>query len=147
MLCNKEWLHNNSIWKWNNSIYRKRLRFRSKARKWRAKKGTEWEQIGQIQWETKTTFEGTFEGNNHTIIGIYINSTENSIWIFWRANVIQNLTIKDSYIKGIENIGGVVGVILNKIENCHNENTKVIGNKWVGGIIGGTNGRNSKLFK
>ena len=40
----------------------------SKARKWRAKKGTEWEQIGQIQWETKTTFEG----NNHTIIGIYI---------------------------------------------------------------------------
>ena len=84
---------------------------------------------------------GTFEGNNNTIKGIYVNQTANFAGLFGNSNTIQKLTIADSYIKGGNGTGGVVGALRSgKIENCHNKNTTVIlieGNyHLVGGIVG-----------
>ncbi len=73
----------------------------------------------------KTSFEGIFEGNNHTIDGIYIDLTESTKGLF-RENkgTIQNLTIaSNSYIKGKGNVGGIAGALgkNGKVEECYNK--------------------------
>lgn len=80
----------------------------------------------------------TFDGDGHTIYGLYINrptDISNSAGLFGKANVnIKNLTIKDSYVKG-KNAGAFIGWALIKYEgtsgatitNCHNYAT-VAGN-------------------
>ena len=87
-------------------------------------------------------FIGTFEGNSHSIKGVYVNQTENFGGIFGNSNTIQNLTIKDSYIKGGSATGGIIGALrgTGKIENCHNKNTIAILREEnyfsVGGVAG-----------
>ena len=82
---------------------------------------------------------GTFEGNNHSIKGVYVNQTANCAGLFGNSNTIQNLTIANSYIKGGNYTGGLVGFNLTggTIKHCYNNNTIVIeiGN-YVGGIAG-----------
>ena len=97
--------------------------------------GTDWTPIGQ---NSTNTYWGTVEGNGHTILGIYIKTTNNFVGLFGRANGIKGLTIKNSYIEGNGCVGGIVGINLSgNIENCHNVNTKVVGNfKTLGGVIG-----------
>ena len=103
-----------------------------------------WTQIG-IDSSTKK-FIGIFEGNNYTIKGVYVNSTITGTGLFGQAgNNISNLTIADSYIKGQNYTGGIVGSLLaGAIDNCHNENTTVILKDGtytrVGGIAGGSSG-------
>ena len=84
--------------------------------------GTDWTPIG-----VATINVGTFEGNNYTIIGVYVNRDANYCGLFGYSNKIQNVTIKDSYIKGKNAVGGIVSYPLNDIENCHNKNTSVYG--------------------
>ena len=100
--------------------------------------GTEWTPIGKT---SELTFIGTFEGNNHNILGVYIDQTENYAGIFGNSNTIMNLTIKNSYIKGASCSAGIVGVLrTGKLENCHNINTTVILREGaytsVGGVVG-----------
>ena len=85
---------------------------------------------------------GTFDGKNHTIKNLYVNSTD-SAGIFGNSSTIQNLTIKNSYIKGGSMTGGIVGTnrgATSKIEKCYNVNTIVILRQGdyqaVGGIVG-----------
>lgn len=90
---------------------------------------------------------GTFEGNNNTIKGVYVNQIDDYAALFGNSCTIQNLTIANSYIKGGFITGGIVGALRRgKIENCHNKNTTVIlreGSYYgLGGIsaqLGGTN--------
>ena len=84
---------------------------------------------------------GTFDGKRHSIKGIYIDREGNFAGIFGVSKTVQNLTLKDSYIKGGIGTGGIVGGLgIGKIENCHNKNTKIIlreGNYYIaGGIVG-----------
>ncbi len=102
-------------------------------------KGTQWDYIGGHD-STKLNFIGTFEGNGHKINGVYVNTTEqkDAVGIFGATTgSIYNLTVKDSYIKGVNNTGGIVGVIKGTIENCNNFNTIVTGTGYqIGGIVG-----------
>ena len=97
-------------------------------------------------------FEGTFDGNNHTISGLYYSSTiKCEVGLFGcvaNGGVIKNVGVVDSYFKGIYRIGGLCGfVALNgTISNCYNAST-VIGELgsasvklYVGGICGQNNG-------
>ena len=100
--------------------------------------GTEWTPIGKT---SELTFIGTFEGNNHNILGVYIDQTENFAGIFGTSNTIMNLTIKNSYIKGASYSAGIVGGLgTGTVENCHNINTTVILREGaytcVGGVVG-----------
>ena len=97
--------------------------------------GSEWTPIGI---ETTSAFVGTFEGNNHYITGIYVNIEGNFGGIFGNSNTIKNLTIKNSYIKGANCSGGIVGALrTGTIENCHNINAVVnVDSITAGGVVG-----------
>ena len=86
--------------------------------------GTAWEPIGI---DSAGKFTGTFEGNNHTIKGIYVKKDGNCAGLFGNSDTIQNLTIANSYIEATGGaVGGIVGVLREgSVVNCHNINTKV----------------------
>ncbi len=89
-----------------------------------------WTAIGKLK---DNTLQATFEGNNHIIKDVYVNSADNFNGIFGNSNSILNLTIKNSYIKGTNNCaGGIVAVcVKGTIKNCHSIDTKVIGSNYV----------------
>ena len=108
--------------------------------------GTEWIPIGLEDDPVDANknpikqykFRGTFEGNNHTIRGLYVSRDSNFGGIFGNANTIQNITIKDSYIKAASCAGGIVAALrTGNISNCHNVNTEVETPGYcIGGIVG-----------
>lgn len=69
------------------------------------------------------SFEGIFDGNGHTIYGIYINS-ESGGALFRRVNILKNLTLKDSYISGGYAVGFVTTMGV-EITGCFNYATLV----------------------
>lgn len=89
-------------------------------------------------------FTNTLDGKNHTISGIYINN-ENLDYqgLFgYSSGTIKNLGVSDSYIKGKNNIGMIVGRNDGgTIENCYNK-CNVIGNNNISGIVGYSAGTN-----
>ena len=56
-------------------------------------------------------FIGVFDGNDHKILGLYISSDKDNAGLFGviKNAEIKNLTIKESYIKGKNNVGSVIG--------------------------------------
>lgn len=101
----------------------------------------EWTPIGT----SGNPYTGTFDGNNHTISGLYISSGANQ-GLFGRCGkkendiiypgTIKNVGVIGSYIKGGPYIGGVCGNIdYGTIENCYNTGI-VIGRDYVGGVCG-----------
>lgn len=110
---------------------------------------------GDIQWIPIRNFDGTFDGQGHTISGIYINDTTLTnaglfASVFNRdplsPTIIKDVNIADTYIRGGLNTGTLVGEIdtLSKdvvIENCGVN--AVTGNSYIyeakqyrGGIVG-----------
>ena len=96
---------------------------------------TPWTLIGT---NTKP-FTGTFDGNNKTISGLYINVTADYVGLFGcvgNGGTVKNVTLADSYVSGKSYVGGICGQ--NKcgtLQNCHN-NGKVSGAWYVGGVCG-----------
>ena len=82
-----------------------------------------WTAIGK---QKDIPLKATFEGNNHIIKGVYINNETKFNGIFGNSSSILNLTVKNSYIKGGDCSGTVVGAVRSgTIENCHNINSTV----------------------
>ncbi len=86
-------------------------------------------------------FKGNFDGNNKTVSGIYIKTTDNSQGLFGCVDTcsISNLNVTSSYILGNAWVAGIAGWVINQtiITNCHNSAT-VIGAQDVGGVAGVT---------
>ena len=88
-------------------------------------------------------FAGTFDGDGHTISGVYLNCpTTDKVGFFDElagTAVIQNLTIEGKII-GRDYVGGIVGSSASgaKIENCHFNGTMIGSSEYgyVGGIVG-----------
>lgn len=101
--------------------------------------GEEWIPIGQTN---DLKFIGVFDGQNHYISGVYVNVDGKFGGIFGNANTIKNLTVKDSYIEAKRLVGGIAGAARSgSIENCINQNTKVVvAESSAGGIVGQTVG-------
>ena len=99
-------------------------------------------------WTPIAGFNGTFDGQGHTISGVMINSTaENQglFGIFGKSAKVKNLVIANSYISGGNNTGAVVGATdgtsedASLIENCHvMESVTITGTEGAnyGGIAG-----------
>ena len=99
-------------------------------------------------WTPIAGFNGTFDGQGHTISGVMINSTaENQglFGIFGKSAKVKNLVIANSYISGGNNTGAVVGATdgtledASLIENCHVMESVTItgtGGTNYGGIAG-----------
>ena len=95
---------------------------------------TEWTPIGN----ESNKYMGTFDGNNHTISGLYFNDENtNRVGLFgYNSGTIKNVGIIDSYFKGKNYIGGVCGSnVYGKIENSYNTGS-VSGSGSVGGVCG-----------
>ena len=83
-------------------------------------------------------FKGTFDGNNYTIYGLYIESTKSNVGFFSTTSgaQIKNLNISGAYVKGASNVGGVVGNGLATISNCSMEGKIVGTGSYLGGFVG-----------
>ncbi len=91
-----------------------------------------WTPIGTEE----TRFYGSFDGNGHTVHGIYINSTEDYQGLFGyiHDNVdMYNISVAESYISGNEYVGGVIGY--GNAVNCYNKGS-IFGTNYVGGVGG-----------
>jgi len=95
--------------------------------------GAGWDPIGKSNY-VSTGFEGTFDGNNKTISGLYADGTVNSagnIGLFSSLGSdgkIQNLTLADSYFTGARIIGGITAYAKENstIINCHSRSTILV---------------------
>ncbi len=103
------------------------------------------------------TFRGTFDGDYHTIKGLYVNRNDVAgLFGYVYAATIKNVTVEGASINSNHYAGGIVGWALNNtgnikvpmiIENCHVKNSiiastpELVNGEWdngdkVGGIIG-----------
>ena len=104
-------------------------------------KGDSWTPIGT----DINPYRGTFNGDGHTISGLYINSSsDNYQGLFGYVGTdgtdgtVKDLTVSGS-VKGDDYVGGVVGYNRGRVENCHNIGS-VSGDRYVGGVVGDNRG-------
>lgn len=97
----------------------------------------QWSSIGTDSY----AYAGTFDGNNKTISGLYIN-TKNIIYIGLfgvtdNGSVLKNITIDGSITSNDSYVGGVVGFARDgtEIKGCTNMAT-ISGLAYIGGIVG-----------
>lgn len=94
-----------------------------------------WQPIGTIDYP----FEGTFNGQGHSISGLYINDkAQDNVGLFGIISedaVVKNVGLEDSYIMGNENVGSICGNNQGTIANCYNTSI-VKGSQNVGAISG-----------
>ena len=101
----------------------------------------EWTPIG-----IHLTYSGTFDGQGHTVSGLYLDNTGTAyVGLFGiSCGTIQNVGVVDSYFNGEDYVGGVCGmnwhdgtegIMSVTITNCYNTGA-VNGRRYVGGVCG-----------
>ncbi len=108
----------------------------------------QWTPIGYWISETNYySFGGHFDGNNHTVLGLYINSSANRVGFFGYVDgaTIKNLSVRGNQVASSERyVGGVVGYAIGtSFLGCNNGNNisttyyHTYNNySYLGGIIG-----------
>lgn len=102
-----------------------------------------WSPIGN----NSGTFNGTFNGNGHTISNLWIKRPETDyIGLFGYAGTsseIHDLTLTNARYEGKDYVGGIIGYLYNSgkgseatISNCKFLQGNIIGGNYLGGIIG-----------
>ena len=104
----------------------------------------EWTPIGTVVYYQ---YLGTFDGQNHTISGLYFNESEGEkagLFSFVGAfGRVRNLGVLDSYFCGKSEVGGVCGYNEGTIINCYNKgsiNGTSVAKEYFGGVCGYTYG-------
>lgn len=100
-----------------------------------------WSPIGYVNNPyDKSTFTGTFDGDNHTISGLYFDeSSAENVGLFGYTNevTIKNVGVKDSYFKGRRYVGGVCGYNDGgTIDNSYNVSTVIGTGSCISGVCG-----------
>lgn len=115
----------------------------------------QWTSPGKWRFPFDNEFEGTFDGQNHAVIGLYQDQKAMlQLGLFGMAEgaTIKNVRVKDSYIRAREagfdfenvdqySVGMVIGYMYkSSISNCHVENSVVHADHGyhTGGVIGMT---------
>ncbi|MBO8458999.1 MAG: hypothetical protein IAA73_01505, partial [Bacteroidetes bacterium] len=91
-------------------------------------------------------FKGTLDGDGHSVSGIYVNSNEHYqgfVGYLGVNGIIQNIGVKESYVKGVFSTGGVCGQNDGLMINCYNSGN-VTGSYYVGGVCGRSTGTNNE---
>ena len=101
----------------------------------------EWTPIGNF---FDVRYAGTFDGDGHTISGLYFNNSDvKYVGLFGsvqKPGTVKNVGILDSYFCGYNFVGGIAGNLLyGTVDSCYNAVT-VIGNWSIGGVVGENNG-------
>lgn len=101
--------------------------------------GEEWTPIGT----SKNPFNGTFDGQNHTISNLVITGSSSDVGLFGRTNdgEVKNLTVNNAKVSGYLNVGVVAGTPY----TSKYTNISVTGHVEVNGFayVGGVGGKNA----
>lgn len=94
----------------------------------------EWIPIGD---DYDSGFRGIFNGNRHTISGLYFNNSNRYyVGLFgYNQGTIQNVGVVDSYFKGHDFVGGICGYNDGTITDCYNTSS-INGLANIGGVCG-----------
>ncbi len=98
-----------------------------------------WTPIG----DDTNRYNGTFDGDNHTISGLYISNSTNHQGLFGAIDTngtVKNLVVDNAIITSGINVGAIAGLSNGRIENVASINGMVTGSSQVGGIIGYNSG-------
>ena len=101
-----------------------------------------------IIWSPMNAFAGKFDGQGHTISGLYVNGASyygsfigyiQSPSFGQDTVVVKNLGIVDSYFSSTYDAGGIAGMVNSywpvRIENCFSNSRVMVSNANAGGII------------
>lgn len=96
------------------------------------------------QWPVINSFSGIFEGNGHTIKGLYIKTTAKSAAGIFAINsgTVRNLKLAQCFVEGQADVGCICGVNNGTVENCSVSDGYVLTKEEnAGGICGRNNGK------
>lgn len=110
-----------------------------------------WRPIGDSYYNGSQYFYGTFDGQGHTISGLYLKDERLIRGLFGYigvGGVICNVGLVNSYLEGMQTVGGFTGHNLGTIRNCWSSATVTTvsipesGRSYsnFGGIAGGNGG-------
>ena len=94
-----------------------------------------WTPIGN----SSVAFDGTFDGNGHTVSGMFINTTSSHNGLFGNSNgTVSNVTVDNSWVTGGKFTGGIIGNISGTatVANAINRATIVGTGDGIGGVVG-----------
>ena len=102
-------------------------------------------------WTPIMDFYGNFDGNCHTVSGLYVKSEEDQIGMFgggyYSYGTVENLGLINSYFEGNDNVGGIAGYHAGTIKNCYVTDTvTVVGNNLTGTLVGNAAGTVSNCY-
>jgi hypothetical protein len=104
-----------------------------------------WTPIGTAD----SPFHGTFDGNGHIVSGVYVNNSgSDHQGLFGVVNgkaTIKNLGVANSYVKGKNYVGGLVGNNDGNVSNCYSI-SMVTGQNNVGVLIGWNSGKINNCY-
>ena len=99
-----------------------------------------WEPIGY--GDGYTPYTGMFDGNGHTISGMYINTPDdNYVGMFGGcdySNTIKNLKLTNSYFSGNSYVGAIAGYAGTTFDSCYIDSTVTVksNSHKLGGLVG-----------
>jgi hypothetical protein len=100
-----------------------------------------WTPIGN----SSVAFTGNFDGDGHTVSGMFINTTSSHNGLFGNSKgTIQNVTIKDSWIYGGKYTAGIVGSNVGSVENLTNYASVSGKEDCIGGVLGNSSQKDYK---
>lgn len=95
-----------------------------------------WTPIGN----SSVAFDGTFDGDDHTVSGMFINTTSSNNGLFGNTSgVVQNVNLDDSWVYGGKYTAGVVGYNTGSLKNITNKASVTSESGPVGGVVGASN--------
>lgn len=95
--------------------------------------------------DDETPFEGEFDGDGHTVVGLTIVRSDDELGLFGhvgRDGIIENVGVEDVTVAGNDYTGGLVGWNEGDIHDSHTTGL-VFGDEKVGGLVG-TNPRDAR---
>ena len=98
---------------------------------------------GSPQIDYRRPFRGTFDGNGHTISGVYVETVLDEAGLFGciEGATIKNLGVTGLQVKGQNKVGGLVGLNrAGEIRNCYTTGKVEGGKDYVGGLVGYNDG-------
>ena len=107
----------------------------------------DWSPVGWHGINTGQHFTGTFDGQGHTISGLYVKGDELEQYIgffgeVYRTGTLKNLKITNSYFEGTRDIqyqgivGSVAGRNIGTIDTVYSDAIVVNTAKFTGGLVG-----------
>lgn len=93
-----------------------------------------WTPIGN----SSIAFTGNFDGNGHSVSGMFINTTSTHNGLFGNSSgTVQNLTVENSWVSGGKNTAGVVAVLRGDgiVRNAKNKSSVIGKAESTAGVV------------